>query len=100
MGATIESTGAIEIRCNTSGLVANRNAELTFNTWGDPTPPYKLRVTSPTGATIVDRVIRSLPTGEPQAEPPVTFSVLSGEYKIVIQELRGKAQGTATLRVP
>jgi len=100
MAATIESTGSIEIICDTAGLAAMRQAELTFHAWDDAVPPYLLRIQSPSGETIVDRVIRSLPTGEPQAPPPVTFTVMSGEYKIVISQLKGKTQGQAILRVP
>ncbi len=100
MAATIESSGAIDIICDTDDLIANKNARLIFRTWEDAAPPFQLKVYSPSGSLIVDRVIRRLPTGEPQAAPPITFSVLSGEYRIVVSELRGKARGEATLRVP
>jgi hypothetical protein len=100
MSATIESSGAIDIKCDTDGLVAHKTAKLTFHAWDDATPPFKLKVVSPTGNLIVDRVIRDLPTGEPQAPDPVSFSVVSGEYKITIQQLRGKATGEASLRIP
>jgi hypothetical protein len=100
MSATIESSGAIDIICETDGLAATKVARLTFHAWADASPPYQLKILSPTGNVIVDRLIRDLPTGEPQAPDPVSFSVVSGEYKIVIRELRGKAQGEASLRVP
>lgn len=100
MSATIESTGAIDIECETAGLAATKMARLTFHAWDDAKPPFQLKIHSPTGNLIVDRVIRDLPTGEPQAPDPVAFSVVSGEYRIVIRELRGKARGEATLRVP
>jgi len=98
--ATIERTGTIDIRCNTTGLVANKKAQLTFHAWDDAAPPFQLTVLAPSGQVILDRLLRRLPTGEPQAPPPITFSVLSGEYRITITELQGKAQGKATLRVP
>jgi hypothetical protein len=99
--ATIESTGAIDIRCNTHGLVASKKAQLTFHAWDDASPPVQLTVVAPSGQVILDRLLRCLPTGDPQAPPPITFSVLRGEYKITITELHGgKAQGKATLRVP
>ncbi|MBW2525130.1 MAG: hypothetical protein JRI23_13185 [Deltaproteobacteria bacterium] len=100
MSATIESLGAIDIKCETDGLAATKMARLTFHAWADAKPPYKLKIFSPTGNLIVDRVIRDLPTGEPQAPDPVAFSVVSGEYKITIKALDGKAEGQATLRVP
>jgi len=35
------------------------------------------------GKTIVERVLRELPTGQPQSAPPITFTVSSpGEYKV------------------
>ena len=40
-----------------------------------------------------------LPTGMPQSPPPVQFAVRPGEYKIVIREMKGKAEGEATLKV-
>jgi hypothetical protein len=99
--ATIESSGAIDIRCNTHGLLANKKAQLTFHAWDDASPPFQLTVVAPSGQVILDRLLRCLPTGDPQAPPPITFSVLRGEYKITITELHGgKAQGKATLRVP
>lgn len=99
MSAKIESSGAIDIMCETNGLVATKIARLTFHAWDDANPPYKLKVQSPSGNLIVDRVIRNLPTGEPQAPEPVSFTVINGVYKIVISELRGKARGEATLHV-
>ncbi len=77
-----------------------KTVQFTFRAWDDATPPSLLRIHSPSGTTIVDRVLRGLPTGEPQAPPPVTIVVTSGEYEIVISELRGSARGQATLRVP
>jgi hypothetical protein len=100
MSASIESSGAIDIMCETDGLVATKIARLTFRAWADASPPFQLKIQSPSGAVIVDRVIRDLPTGEPQAPEPIAFSVMSGEYKITVAELRGTARGEATLRVP
>src|SRR5262249_7299011 len=65
----------------------------------DADPPFTLKIKSPSGSVIVDRVIRELPTGLPQSAPPVTFTPSSaGEYKIEIKQLSGKQQGTAVLR--
>lgn len=100
MSATIESTGDIETICQSDDLAPGRTARLVFRAWDDASPPFTIKVRSPTGKTILERVIRDLPTGRPQSAPPVTFSVAtSGEYKITVSELYGEAAGEATLRV-
>ena len=66
----------------------------------EPAPPYNLRVKSPSGKTIVERVLRELPTGQPQSAPPVSFTVSTpGEYTVEIKQLYGKQKGDAILRV-
>ena len=101
MSTTIESTGEIETICQTDDLAPGKTARLVFRAWDDTSPPFTVKVRSPAGKTILERVIRDLPTGRPQSAPPVTFSVsMSGEYKINISELYGDAQGEAILRVP
>ena len=98
--ATIESSGEIEIVCQDIGnLGPNKMARLVFRTWEDASPPYQIKVRSPTGKLILERVVRVLPTGEPQSPAPVAFSVVRGDYEIEIQELRGKAEGHAKLTV-
>lgn len=73
---------------------------LVFRTRDDPTPPFSIVVRSPTGATIVDRVIRELPTGDAQSGAPVEFiPSVAGTYSIEIRELKGSQRGRATLRV-
>jgi hypothetical protein len=74
-------------------------ARLVFRTLDEAEPPFQIIVRSPTGNVIVKRVIRVLPTGQPQSPPPVTFSVQKGEYQIAISQLNGKAEGHATLNV-
>ena len=98
MSSTIESHGEIEIRCDTSDLRPGRQAKLVFRTWHDD-PPYQIRVWSPSGSLILERVIRELPTGRPQSPPPVSFGVHEGTYRIVLSQLGGKAQGEATLKI-
>lgn len=101
MPSTIESSGDIETICQSDDLAPGKTARLVFRAWDDTTPPFTVKVRSPAGKTILERVIRDLPTGQPQSAPPVTFSVaMSGEYKITISELYGKAAGEAILRVP
>ena len=49
---------------------------------------------------VVDRILRDLPTGLPQSEPPIELVVsLRGNYAIEIREVRGNLWGKATLRV-
>ncbi len=98
--ATIESSGEIEIVCESlADLSPNKMAKLVFRTWEDASPPYQIRVKSPSGNIILERVIRVLPTGQPQSPPPVMFSVVKGDYDITIVELRGKREGHAILTV-
>lgn len=101
MPASIESSGEIETICQTDDLAAGKTARLVFRAWDDVSPPFTIKVRSPGGKTILERVIRDLPTGRPQSAPPVTFSVSqSGDYKIEIAQLYGDATGEATLHVP
>jgi hypothetical protein len=101
VSATIESSGSIETICDTDDLAPGKTARLVFRAWDDASPPFTIKVRSPAGKIILERVIRELPTGRPQSAPPVTFSVaMSGEYKISISELYGDAAGDAILRVP
>lgn len=99
MSATIECSGDIEIICDTSDLRAGRNAKLVFRVWEDVMPPFQIKVWSPSGALIVDRVIRDLPTGEPQSPAPVSFTVNRGAYSIQMIQMRGNAEGNATLTI-
>jgi len=63
-------------------------------------PPYSLRIRSPNGALVIDRLLRELPTGLPQAEPPIEFVVSnSGAYAIELKEIRGPQWCKATLQV-
>jgi len=97
----IESSGDIETICQTDDLAVGKSARLVFRAWDDVSPPFTVKVRSPAGKIILDRVIRDLPTGRPQSAPPVIFSVSQGgEYRIEISQLYGDAMGEATLHVP
>ena len=99
MSATVKSSGDIESICQKT-LAAGGTAELVFRSWDDVSPPFTLKIRGPAGKTILDRVLRELPTGRPQSPAPVMFLVKeSGQYRIVIRELYGKAEGEATLTV-
>lgn len=74
--------------------------QLVFRAIDSPTPPIGIVIQSPNGQKIVDRVLRELPTGQPQSAPPVEFiPSQKGNYQIEVKELRGKQRGTATLSV-
>jgi hypothetical protein len=98
--ASIDSTGEIDIICqNLAEVRAGRQVKLVFHAWDDVTPPFKLKVWSPSGRLIVDRVLRELPTGEPQSAAPVSFGVHDGSYRITIEQVRGGSNGEAKLQV-
>lgn len=100
MSATIESHGDIEIICQSlNELAANKTARLVFRTYADASPPWQVRVRSPSGHTILERVMRELPTGDPQSPPPIAFTVQKGTYEIIVAQLKGSAEGRATIKV-
>jgi hypothetical protein len=97
---TIDSSGDIETICKTDPAKAGEEIVLVFRAEDDAEPPFTLKIKSPSGKVIVERVIRDLPTGKPQSAPPVTFTASSGgEYKVEIKQLNGKQKGDAVLRV-
>jgi hypothetical protein len=97
---TIESVGDIETICKTDPAKAGEEIRLVFRAEDDADPPFTLKIKSPAGKVIVERVIRDLPTGLPQSAPPVTFTPSSGgEYKVEIKQLQGKQKGDAVLRI-
>ena len=99
MSANVQTSGDIESICQ-KALTVGGTAELVFRSWDDLSPPFTLKIRGPSGKIILDRVLRELPTGRPQSPAPVTFLVKdSGQYRIVIRELYGKAEGEATLTV-
>ncbi|MFO0757318.1 MAG: hypothetical protein U0359_12555 [Byssovorax sp.] len=100
MARTIDSSGDIETICKTSPLRAGDTATLFFQGDEDLEPPFTLKIKSPAGVVIIERVLRELPTGKPQSAPPVTLTLsAAGEYKIEIKRLNGKQKGEAILRV-
>lgn len=101
MPARIENTGDFETICLSDDLSVGATVKLIFKAWDDVSPPFTVKVRSPDGKIILDRVLRELPTGRPQSAPPATFNVVgSGAYKIEISELYGSKAGKATLHVP
>jgi hypothetical protein len=100
VAAKIQSTGDIESICESDDLADGMTASLVFRTWDDASPPFTVKIRSPDGKMILDRVIRELPTGKPQSAPPVTFNIVgAGIYRIEIKELYGNKLGEAELTV-
>ena len=100
MARTIDSVGDIETICKTDPAKAGEEIKLVFRAEDDAEPPFNLKIKSPSGKVIVERVIRELPTGKPQSPPPVTFTASAGgEYKVEIKQLYGKQKGDAILRI-
>jgi hypothetical protein len=113
MPSHIEISGDIEVFCYPSGSASLRTSvpyfdavapgdrmSLVFSPTGDTSPPYALKIVAPSGKTILDTILRDMPTGLPQSPPPVDFVVsVTGIYKIEIRELKGRQRGEAKLRV-
>jgi hypothetical protein len=114
MSALIESQGDIEIFCFPGGGANTMRASvpffdaisigdrlsLVFSPGDSASPPFSLKIVSPTGSTIMDTIVRDLPTGTPQSPPPVEFVVsVKGTYRIEIRELKGRQRGEAKLKV-
>jgi len=109
----IESSGDIEVFCYPSGGAATKASvpffdavtpgdrlSLVFTPGDATTPPYALKIVSPSGATIMDTILRDLPTGTPQSPPPAEFVVsVRGVYRIEIRELKGRQRGEAKVKV-
>jgi hypothetical protein len=112
MAGPIENSGSIVAFCQTADAPVSRRSLffdeihsgdrvlLCFGADDDAKPPYSVRIRSPSGALILDRMMRALPTGLPQSEPALEFVVSTrGDYVIEIRESRGKNWGRATLHV-
>jgi hypothetical protein len=112
MAGPVESSGPIETFCHLADAPSSRRSTFSFDSVSagdrvalcfaanDATPPYSLKVRAPNGALILDRLVRDLPTGLPQSEPPIEFLVSArGQYVIELRELQGTQWGKALLSV-
>jgi hypothetical protein len=100
VASVIDSQGNIESICAALSIRAGDNVTLTFRTLEESDPPYTVKITSPAGKVVLERVLRDLPDGKPQSAPPVSFKPLDeGDYRIDIWQLYGKARGHALLHV-
>ena len=103
MASFIDSAGDIDIIVQRDArlgpLGIGDHVALVFRAI-DASPPFNVVVTGPSGTTIMKRVIRQLPTGEPQGAPPVDFVVSSdGQYVVEIGETKGAQRGRGTFQV-
>jgi hypothetical protein len=103
MASFIESAGDIDIIVQRDARLGpvgvGDHVALVFRAI-DANPPFDVVVTGPSGSTILRRVIRELPTGEPQGAPPVDFVVSShGKYVVEIGETKGAQRGRGTFDV-
>lgn len=109
---TIQSSGDIEIFCYPAGssgrgsvpffekIAVGDRLALLFVPEGTAIPPYSLKVRSPTGATVIDNVVRDAPTGAPQSPPPIEFIVSAkGVYQVEVRAIRGNQRGEARITV-
>ncbi len=96
----VESSGSIETVCNAPSAKVGDTLKLVFRALDDSEPPYTVKIISPEGKVVLERVLRELPTGRPQSAPPLSFTApAEGDYKVEIWQLYGKSRGQATLRV-
>jgi len=103
MAGFIESAGDIDIIVQRDArlgpLSVGDHVLMVFRAFND-NPPYEVVVTGPSGNVIMKRVVRELPSGDPQGAPPVDFVVsASGQYTVVIGETRGSLRGRGTISV-
>lgn len=103
MAGFIDSAGDIDIIVQRDArlgpLSVGDHVLMVFRTFAD-NPPYEVVVTGPSGNVIMKRVVRELPTGQPQGAPPVDFVASSaGQYTIVIGETKGSLRGRGTISV-
>lgn len=112
MSSYFESSGDIEVTASLSSaaarpgnrlfgaITAGDRIYLVFTPIDATSPPYALKIVSPSGATIMDTILRDLPTGLPQSPPAAEFVVAAkGTYRIEIREMKGRQRGEATLKV-
>jgi hypothetical protein len=112
MSAKIDASGEIEILCYPTGSAARTyvpffdgvgvgdHLSLIFAVTEDATAPYALKIYSPSGANILDTIVRELPTATPQSPPAIQFVVSTkGVYRVEIREVRGRKRGEASVRI-
>lgn len=111
MPGPIESSGDIEIYCHPANASSRGSVphfgRITPGTRlallfvpGESSPPYALKVFSPSGSNIVDTLVRDPPTGAPQSPQPIEFVVSAhGTYRIEVRSTNGRQRGEARVTV-
>jgi len=95
-----DNVGEIETICKTDPARVGDLIKLVWRSDDEAEPPFNVKIKSPTGKVIIERVLRDLPTARPQSAPPVEFTASApGAYKIEISQLYGKYRGTAVLNI-
>src|SRR5262249_22462608 len=96
----IDNFGDIETLATPDPARVGDQVSLIFRSGADPSPPFQLRIRSPSGKLIVETVMRELPTDVAQSGKPITFVVSTvGDYKVEIKQLSGKQRGEAIIHV-
>jgi len=96
----IENSGDIEVIANPDPARAGDQVALSFRPNADSSPPFQLKIRSPSGKLIIDTVMRELPTSVAQSGKPIVFvASVAGDYKVEIKQLTGKDFGEAVFRV-
>lgn len=96
----VQTAGDIETFCEGAARAGER-VSLYFRTEEDVTPPFKLRVRSPGGVVILERVLRHLPEGPLTGTPSIDFLAASaGEYQIDIKQMQGATTDQDSYRPP
>jgi len=100
VSVTVDNTGDIETVCQTAPTMVGDPIRLIFRAYEEATPPFNIKIRAPSGKVIIERVLRDLPTAQPQSAPAIEFIASApGEYKIEIKQLYGKQKGDAVLHV-
>lgn len=101
MSRTItDNVGEIEAICKTEPARLGDVIKLVFRAEDDADPPFVVKIKSPSGKVIIERILRELPTGKPQSAAPIEFTASAiGAYRVEIKQLQGKQSGTANLNV-
>lgn len=100
MPVQTQNTGHIETIVKEEPSRPGDAVELVFRAHDDAVAPFNIRITAPSESVIVERVLRELPTTQPQSAPPVRFiASVFGVYKLSIWELYGTERGECTLTI-
>jgi hypothetical protein len=96
----IDNFGDIETLASPDPARVGDQVSLIFRSSAEPSPPFQLKIRSPSGKLILETVMRELPTDVAQSGKPITFVVsTAGDYRVEIKQLAGKQKGEAVIHV-